>query len=369
MSLEWNGGRQPQDAVDAYTLMWESVDNEWNFNDVPADWSVWDEPAGADRGVNEFDPYYSSSAVDGFTSPGRSQNVESGRERGSQIHPPAHDIAGSTSLAPMGNAASTASNRPSQQLEPTAARQAAQSTASRRIPPVADHREDWLALPATDEPSSFGYPDHLFDTLSESPEPQRASHLSAGQHTENDMPPTTRRQRSSFVDLTTGPSSPPQPQPVPRLPKSLKRAVQDAEGGRSAKRSRATSQHVDELDLTEEAPSAEEELQRNQQEKTIAAQQAEQENTGPQKIGQRQCIICMENYTNATVTQCGHIYCHECLTQALSAGEKNNDRGIGSCPVCRKPVSRKKANQMIPLAFMKKSAFKGKAKKNMGLLG
>lgn len=121
--------------------------------------------------------------------------------------------------------------------------------------------------------------------------------------------------------------------------------------------------------MTEEAPSAEEELLQAQQEKAVAAQQAEQEPSGPQKIGQRQCIICMEAYTNATVTRCGHIYCHECLTQALLAGEKNNDRAGGNCPVCRKPVSRKKAGHMLPLTFMKKSAFKGKARQGVGLLG
>ena len=183
------------------------------------------------------------------------------------------------------------------------------------------------------------------------------------------MPATTRHrgQRNSVVDLTTGPSSPREPAPRPR---SLKRAAQDAEAGRSTKKSKKSPpQQIDELDLTNEAPSAEEELRQAQQEKAIAAQQADQEPSGPLKIGKRQCIICMESYTNATVTHCGHIYCHECLTQALIAGEKNSERSIGNCPVCRKPVNRKKASQMIPLAFMKKSTFKGKGRKDMKLIG
>lgn len=70
----------------------------------------------------------------------------------------------------------------------------------------------------------------------------------------------------------------------------------------------------------------------------------------------------MEPFTNATVTACGHIYCHECLTQALMVGEKNSERGVGTCPVCRKPVSRKKANQVVPMSFMKGAVWKGKKK-------
>ena len=358
MSLhhEWDGEGLGQDE---YT---------WNFDNQDEVWNVWDGQP------EELDPYYSSST--NFASPRRSQNTEGSGELHSRtsphthLHAHAHDLAASTSLAPpMGNTASTSSNRPSSQhLESIGTRQTLPSTTSRRRPLVADHSEDWLDL-SNEEPSAVDYSGHIFGAIIENPEPQRIPHLPVDHHTENNMPPVTRRQRSSFVDLTTGPSSPPQPPPTRGVPRSLKRSAQDAEEDRSTKRTRGTTHHIDELDLTEEAPSAEEELQRAEQEKAIAAQQAEPENTGPLKIGQRQCIICMENYTNATVTVCGHIYCHECLTQALIAGEKNNDRGVGNCPVCRKPLNRKKANQIIPLAFMKKSAFRGKAKKNMGLLG
>ena len=157
-----------------------------------------------------------------------------------------------------------------------------------------------------------------------------------------------------------------------RQPRSLKRAAeqQSSSEGRAIKRSRPFDEDtkVEELDLTNEAPSAEEELLRTQQAAAIAAQQAEDEIKGPLKIGKRQCIICMEAFTNATITHCGHIYCHECLTQALIAGEKNSERGVGNCPVCRKSVSRKKQNQVIPISFMKKSAFKGKGRRDLALL-
>lgn len=191
---------------------------------------------------------------------------------------------------------------------------------------------------------------------------------------EANMPPITRRRphprdNNSVVDLTSA-SSPPQ---RPAAPRSLKRSAQESAASASqptTKRPKPTPTNLpEELDLAEENPSAEDELVAAQQAQTIAAQQAEEEDTGPLKIGKRQCIICMEPYTNATVTHCGHIYCHECLTQALIAGEKNSDRGVGNCPVCRKSVQRKRATQVIPLAFMKKSAFKGKGRKGVGLLG
>lgn len=175
------------------------------------------------------------------------------------------------------------------------------------------------------------------------------------------MPPTTRRShRNSVVDLTNDPSSPPRP-----TTSTHKRSRDDPTQDRwSKKRSRQADsvkgEVVEELDLTNEAPSAEEELLQTQQQAAIAAQQAAATSDQPLRVGQRTCIICMEPYTNATITACGHIYCHECLTQALIAGEKNSERGVGNCPVCRKPVSRKKDRQMVPVSFMKRETFKGK---------
>lgn len=173
-----------------------------------------------------------------------------------------------------------------------------------------------------------------------------------------------RQPRASVVDLTNDPSSPPRPTTSTR-----KRSRDDSgQDRRSAKRSRRASNSaspkgqpaVEELDLTNEAPSAEEELLQNQQQAAIAAQQSAADPDRPLRVGQRTCIICMEPYTNATVTACGHIYCHECLTQALIAGEKNSERGVGNCPVCRKPVNRKKERQMVPVSFMTREAWKGK---------
>ncbi|KAK5723031.1 hypothetical protein LTR17_014081 [Elasticomyces elasticus] len=128
-----------------------------------------------------------------------------------------------------------------------------------------------------------------------------------------------------------------------------------------------TREEVESLDLTGSPTtiSAEAKVQAQQQQDMIAQQQSSSEQ--PQRIGKRTCIICMEPYTNATITSCGHIYCHECLTMALKAGEKNSERGMGNCPVCRKSVSRKKTGGMVPVAFMTKRGWgKGKGRRITG---
>ena len=187
------------------------------------------------------------------------------------------------------------------------------------------------------------------------------------------MPASTRRranQGNSIVDLTA-PSSPILHSGGSSAPRSLKRAAEHAQEEDNSKRHKSAKKQspVDELDLTNEAPSAEDELRQGQQASAVAAQQADTDTSASLKIGRRQCIICMEPYTNATVTACGHLYCHECLSQALIAGEKNSERAIGNCPVCRKPLSRKKATQVIPLSFMKKSAFGTKGRRDLNVSG
>lgn len=58
-----------------------------------------------------------------------------------------------------------------------------------------------------------------------------------------------------------------------------------------------------------------------------------------------------------SLTIIGHVFCHECLTQALIAGEKTPERRTGSCPVCRKPLKRSKAGNIIPLNLMTKKTW------------
>lgn len=66
----------------------------------------------------------------------------------------------------------------------------------------------------------------------------------------------------------------------------------------------------------------------------ITAKEHSQENKPKLvKLSDFQCIICMDSPTDLTVTHCGHLFCSECLHQALYAGEKK------CCPVCRTTIN------------------------------
>lgn len=69
----------------------------------------------------------------------------------------------------------------------------------------------------------------------------------------------------------------------------------------------------------------------------------------PFKLSDFQCIICMDSPTDLTITHCGHLFCSECLHQALHMGDKK------CCPVCRsavylpRPGSRQTKNGIFAL--------------------
>ena len=92
-----------------------------------------------------------------------------------------------------------------------------------------------------------------------------------------------------------------------------------------------------------------EDFKAKQQAELIKQQQLDEANK-PAKLAEFQCIICMDNPTDLTVTHCGmylvpsalcpiltppgHLFCSECLHQALYAGNAKK-----SCPVCRTSIS------------------------------
>ena len=63
---------------------------------------------------------------------------------------------------------------------------------------------------------------------------------------------------------------------------------------------------VDAEDLEDEAPSADAELLQAQQREALKMQETKKDDEAV-KIGQRTCIICLENYTNATTAICGKL--------------------------------------------------------------
>ncbi|RFU31774.1 hypothetical protein B7463_g4569, partial [Scytalidium lignicola] len=101
---------------------------------------------------------------------------------------------------------------------------------------------------------------------------------------------------------------------------------------------------VDLVDIDDE--SQYEEFKSKQREELIKQQQEDEANK-PMKLAEFQCIICMDNPTDLTVTHCGHLFCSECLHQALYAGNAKK-----CCPVCRTAISTtlvgKKPNQRQP---------------------
>lgn len=76
-----------------------------------------------------------------------------------------------------------------------------------------------------------------------------------------------------------------------------------------------------------------EEFKRKQQEELIKQQQQDEANR-PVKLADFQCIVCMDNPTDLTVTHCGHLFCSECLHQAMYAGNAKK-----TCPVCRSAIN------------------------------
>jgi hypothetical protein len=84
-------------------------------------------------------------------------------------------------------------------------------------------------------------------------------------------------------------------------------ASQGADEGSAKKRTKRTSMstaRINAEDLQDEAPSAEDELLQAQQREALKMQETKKDDE-PVKIGQRTCIICLENYTNATTAICG----------------------------------------------------------------
>ncbi|KAK4175027.1 hypothetical protein QBC36DRAFT_355895 [Triangularia setosa] len=57
------------------------------------------------------------------------------------------------------------------------------------------------------------------------------------------------------------------------------------------------------------------------------------------KLSQFQCVICMDDVTDLTVTYCGHLFCSECLHSALQISPHKR-----ICPICRQKIENKNAS-------------------------
>jgi hypothetical protein len=194
------------------------------------------------------------------------------------------------------------------------------------------------------------------------------SEVEQSEGTTSQMPAETRTaaaRRASIVDLT---SSPTQERPPKR-----KRDTASTSDGEPKKVARATiispprnrasvppkvEADVEVVDLAEIENDEQYQDLHAKEAAELSKKQALDEATRPVKLAHFNCIICMDQPTDLTVTHCGmyplskvkrvlltfqgHMFCSECLHQALYAGDKK------CCPVCRSAITVPSARDRKP---------------------
>jgi len=178
---------------------------------------------------------------------------------------------------------------------------------------------------------------------------------------------------TAFVDLTATPSgdrcepSGPRRPPAHSLQDSTRHFSQPSQAVRSPKRrqldhgsSSGSSSHVshshftgirngiiESVDLTEvsDASMLSKALSK-QREDAVKAQMAQDAEKGRSALTAYKCPVCMDTAVDATSTICGHLFCHKCIIDTLRFGEERRAHDghgkvpRGTCPVCRKVLSR-----------------------------
>ncbi|KAN0098483.1 hypothetical protein V8E51_014146 [Hyaloscypha variabilis] len=194
--------------------------------------------------------------------------------------------------------------------------------ARRHVPPISQYR-----VAGSESPDPF-------DDFLNPPSPNSPA-----------MPPTTRS--SSVVDLTSSPPKHGAPPP------SRKRKAATPGEGRASKTARPNSsrssstrqQSLDNIplvDLVDVNDDKQYEALRAKEQAELIKAQNEAEANKPVRLAAFECIICMSNPTDLTVTHCGHLFCSECLHHALHAGDKK------CCPVCRTVINPGKPGHKTP---------------------
>ncbi|CAL5870748.1 uncharacterized protein PFLUO_LOCUS4988 [Penicillium psychrofluorescens] len=95
-----------------------------------------------------------------------------------------------------------------------------------------------------------------------------------------------------------------------------------------------------------------------QREDAVKAQQSFEHEKGRSVLASYNCPVCMDTPEDATSTACGHLFCHKCIIDCLKNSEEQRADSSGkaqrgTCPVCRKPLTRNEAagprRSLIPL--------------------
>ncbi|KAG5807768.1 hypothetical protein H9Q74_002161 [Fusarium xylarioides] len=155
------------------------------------------------------------------------------------------------------------------------------------------------------------------------------------------MPPATRRSTTAAAartgsahaskrrrtSTTAAPAAPPRPRPTSRQRKSpaTSKDMNAELFGTSPTRSPIDVEaktEFDTIDLTE-TNEVFEEVRKPEKDDRV-------------KLAAFQCVICMDDCSNLTVTHCGHLYCASCLHQSLHV-----DVTKGKCPMCRQKLDMK----------------------------
>ncbi|KAF4314005.1 Zinc finger RING-type protein [Botryosphaeria dothidea] len=165
------------------------------------------------------------------------------------------------------------------------------------------------------------------------------------------MAPTRRRKRESTSPLFV---------PLSPSPKRAKRN-DDSSSGRRGSRQGATGgpsnaaaevEEIERIDLLNDDTPLAEALQKQRAEQVKAQQESQNGADALPRLTTITCVICMDTFKDLTATACGHLFCHECLMEALIAGEARAGPGEpkrSQCPVCRKALSRNKTGDIIPI--------------------
>ncbi|KAL9106137.1 MAG: hypothetical protein Q9227_008785 [Pyrenula ochraceoflavens] len=132
--------------------------------------------------------------------------------------------------------------------------------------------------------------------------------------------------------------------------------------------------NIEEIDLTNvNDGSALADTLAKQREDAVRAQNSTKTDEDQRKssLKEYKCPVCMDVPENATVTICGHLFCHKCINDTLRFGEEQHrydtNKPRGNCPVCRKPLARVEKGKnptLIPLEMklVTRSQLKGKGK-------
>ncbi|KAJ5160095.1 uncharacterized protein N7482_007099 [Penicillium canariense] len=165
------------------------------------------------------------------------------------------------------------------------------------------------------------------------------------------------RQLSSTRSISSGPSSSsPDPETMARGTK--RKRGNDEHGAQNPASSNDSQDPVESIDLTEvEGSLALAKALAKQREDAVKAQSTAEEGKGSSMLAAYQCPVCMDTPEDATSTSCGHLFCHKCIVQYLqSIDDQRFDQGKpakGTCPVCRKNLTRNESSgprrSLIPL--------------------